>query len=72
MLQLNYIRENKDEVLKRLAIKNFKDAETLITKIIETDNTRRLLQNEGDNIKAKANLVAKEIGELMKAGKQAA
>jgi len=33
MLQINNIRENKEEVLKRLAIKNFKNAETIINDI---------------------------------------
>ena len=70
MLQLNYIRDNKEEVLKRLAIKNFKDAETVINKVIELDNSRRTTQKEGDAIKAEANAIAKQIGELMKAGKK--
>ena len=70
MLQLNYIRDNKEEVLKRLAIKNFKDAETIINKVIELDNARRASQKEGDAIKAEANSIAKQIGELMKGGKK--
>lgn len=70
MLQLNYIRDNKEEVLKRLAIKNFKDAETIINKVIELDNARRASQKEGDAIKAEANSIAKQIGELMKSGKK--
>lgn len=70
MLQLNYIRDNKEEVLKRLAIKNFKDAETIITKVIELDNARRASQKDGDAIKAEANSLAKQIGELMKSGKK--
>jgi seryl-tRNA synthetase len=70
MLQLNYIRENKDEVLKRLAIKNFKDAETIINRVMELDNSRKNTQKEGDTIKAEANAIAKQIGELMKSGKK--
>lgn len=70
MLQLNYIRDNKDEVLKRLAIKNFKDAESIINKVLELDNARRNSQKEGDAIKAEANTIAKQIGELMKGGKK--
>ncbi|HWY11459.1 MAG TPA: serine--tRNA ligase [Bacteroidia bacterium] len=70
MLQLNYIRDNKEEVLKRLAIKNFKDAETIINRVIELDNDRRTTQKDGDAIKAEANTIAKQIGELMKAGKK--
>lgn len=70
MLQLNYIRENKDEVLKRLAIKNFKDAESIINKVIELDNNRRNKQKDGDAVKAEANAIAKQIGELMKSGQK--
>ncbi len=70
MLQLNYIRDNKDEALKRLAIKNFKDAESIINKVVELDNARRASQKEGDAIKAEANVIAKQIGELMKSGKK--
>jgi len=70
MLQLNYIRENKDDVLKRLAIKNFKDAESIINSVLIKDTQRRSIQLEGDNIKAESNQIAKQIGELMKSGKK--
>jgi seryl-tRNA synthetase len=70
MLQLNYIREHKDEVLKRLAVKNFKDAEAIIGKVIELDAARRNTQKETDNVKAEANQLARQIGDLMKAGKK--
>lgn len=70
MLQVNYIRDNKEEVLKRLAIKNFKDAETIINTILEKDNQRRSVQKNTDDIKAESNLIAKQIGELMKSGKK--
>lgn len=70
MLQLNYLRENKDEVLKRLAIKNFKNAESIISSVLEKDGERRAVQNDSDNLKSEANQIAKQIGELMKAGKK--
>ncbi|HEY1039983.1 MAG TPA: serine--tRNA ligase [Bacteroidia bacterium] len=70
MLQLNYIRDNKDEVLKRLAVKNFKDAESIINKVIELDTNRRAIQKQTDDVKAEANALAKQIGELMKSGKK--
>jgi seryl-tRNA synthetase len=70
MLQLNYIRENKEDVLKRLAIKNFKDADTIISKIIDLDTNRRTIQKQADDCKAEANALAKQIGELMKSGKK--
>ncbi len=70
MLQLNFIRENKEEVLKRLSIKNFAQAETIINKVIELDAERRKAQNDADTLKAEANQIAKQVGELMKAGKK--
>ncbi len=70
MLQINYIRENKDEVLKRLAIKNFKGAESIINSLIEKDTQRRSIQKNTDDLKAEANTIAKQIGNLMKAGKK--
>ena len=33
MLSINYIRENKEEAIERLAVKNF-DAKNLITEIL--------------------------------------
>lgn len=70
MLQLTYIRDNKEDVLKRLAIKNFKDAETIINSVIELDNNRKMAQRQADDVKAEANSIAKQIGEMMKAGKK--
>jgi len=70
MLQLSYIRENKEDVLKRLAIKNFKDAESIIDSILQLDDNRKLAQRQADDVKAEANGLAKQIGELMKTGKK--
>ena len=70
MLQINNIRENKEEVLKRLAIKNFKNAETIINDILELDKIRKITQKQGDDLKAESNSCAKQIGDLMKSGKK--
>ncbi|MBL7933432.1 MAG: serine--tRNA ligase [Bacteroidia bacterium] len=70
MLQLNYIRDNKEEVLKRLAIRNLKDAESTINSIIELDNSRKAAQKQADDTKAEANTIARQIGDLMKSGKK--
>lgn len=68
MLQLNYIRDNKDEVLKRLSKKNF-DGKSLLEEILHIDSDRRRTQNELDSILNQSNQLAKEIGDLFKAGK---
>lgn len=70
MLQLNYIRENKEDVLKRLAIKNFKDAGSVIDAVLSLDNNRKAAQKQADDSKAEANALARQIGDLMKAGKK--
>jgi seryl-tRNA synthetase len=70
MLQLNYIRDNKDEILKRLNLKNFKDAESIINSVIELDNNRKAAQKQADDCKAEANTLARQIGDLMKTGKR--
>ncbi|MBL7890538.1 MAG: serine--tRNA ligase [Bacteroidia bacterium] len=70
MLQLNYIRDKKEEAIERLAIKNF-DAKPILDKVLELDNDRRRTQNELDSILSEANTLAKQVGELYKAGKKA-
>ncbi|VTP92611.1 Serine--tRNA ligase [Sphingobacterium daejeonense] len=69
MLQLNYIRENRDHVVERLGIKNFNEVE-LVDQIIALDEQRRKTQNQSDSIAAEANSSAKQIGELMRQGKK--
>ena len=69
MLQVSYIRENKDKVLERLAIKNFKHPD-LVEDIISLDEARRQTQAKLDLVSAEANSIAKQIGELMRQGKK--
>lgn len=69
MLQVNYIRENKDDVLKRLAVKNFKQLD-LVDDILDLDQSRRFAQQQLDNTSAQANTIAKQIGEFMKNGER--
>lgn len=68
MIQLNYIRENKEEALKRLAIRNI-DGTELFGKILNLDAERKKNQTELDNNNQESNSIAKQIGELFKAGK---
>ena len=68
MLPLIYIRENQKAIKQGLAKRNFAQPE-LIIKIIELDQLRRNLQAELDEVLAKSNKLAKEIGALFKTGK---
>ncbi len=69
MLSLQLIREKKDFVASRLAVKNF-DATTLLDEIIELDKNRRNTQGQLDNMLAEANQLAKSIGQLYKSGER--
>jgi len=70
MLQINTIREKKEEVIERLSIKNF-PAKDLINNVLEIDAQRRSTQSELDALLAAQNNLAKQVGDLFKAGKQA-
>jgi len=69
MLQVNYIRDNREQVLERLAVKNFKQP-ALVDEVIQLDDKRRQTQTSLDNISAEANAASKQIGELMRSGKK--
>ena len=69
MLQISYIRENKDLVINGLKKRNFKELE-LVEEAIALDEQRRLIQTKLDNALAESNKLSKEIGALMKEGKK--
>ena len=70
MLQLNYIKENKQATIDSLKRKYFKNAEETIETVLGIDQKRRETQAELDSTLARANALAKEIGGLMKVGKK--
>ncbi len=70
MIQLQYIKEHRDECIERLKIKNVADVEQRIDEIIALDERRRALQQRSDAVKAEQNAIAKEIGMLFKQGKR--
>ncbi len=67
MLQVSVLRNQTEEVKKRLAVKHFQPLEMVDT-IIALDDERKKLQLEFDNIQAKVNASSKEIGKLMAQG----
>jgi seryl-tRNA synthetase len=69
MLQVPFIRENREFVIERLQRKNFKSIE-LVDVIIDLDEKRRSYQNQSDNVASEANQLAKQVGELMRTGKK--
>lgn len=70
MLQLQTIREQKDEVIRRVTKKHF-DGQKFISEIARLDAERRKVLTDLEGVKAESNSLARQIGELMKSGKKA-
>lgn len=69
MLQVSYIRDNKEEVLQGLKKRKFKEIE-LVDSALHLDDNRKRLQFELDEKLAELNSVSKEIGVLIKSGQK--
>ncbi len=71
MLQVSFIRENKDRVLEGLKTRNFSEEDIkIVDDIIALDDTRKAIQSQNDENLAKSNQLSKEIGQLYKQGKR--
>lgn len=70
MLTLKYITDNTQEVIERLAKRNF-DANEIILKVVALDAERKSSQTLFDNASAEMNSISKTIGMFIKQGKQA-
>lgn len=68
MLQVQFIRENKQTVLDGLAKRNFANAETIINQVLTADEKRRKIQVSLDDSLAESNKLSKEIGGFFKSG----
>ncbi|ROI03635.1 serine--tRNA ligase [Kaistella haifensis] len=69
MLQVNFLRENKERILQGLQKRNFKQLD-LVDEAISADDERKKFQFELDQNLAEMNKISKEIGILMKDGKK--
>lgn len=69
MLTLQLINENPEEVIRRLAVKQF-DAQEPIMKVVQLDKERKKIQKQRDDQAAELNKMAASIGALMKQGKK--
>lgn len=72
MLQLNFIRENKETVLAGLGKRNVANAETVVDDVLTLDQKRRDTQRDLDDVLAQSNAKASQIGALMKSGDKSA
>ena len=70
MLQIAFIRENQEKVIKALAKRNI-DAKAIVEEVVSLDEQRRAAQVQLDNVLSESNKLSKDIGELMKGGEKA-
>ncbi|HHP7241682.1 MAG TPA: serine--tRNA ligase [Cyclobacteriaceae bacterium] len=68
MLELSLIRKNKKDIIERLNKRGIDGLEEKIEHLVDLDDKRKSLQNEYDQTLNSANAIAKEIGNLFKAG----
>ena len=66
MLDIKFIRENKEKVEENIK-KKFQDEKLpLVDEVIKLDDSKRKLQAEGDELKSKRNTLSKDIGKYIK------
>lgn len=70
MLQLAVLREQPEEIIRKLARKNL-DATSLVNDILKLDAEKRKNQQEFESLLAEQNTLARQIGDLFKSGKKA-
>ncbi|WP_268223576.1 serine--tRNA ligase [Sinomicrobium oceani] len=69
MLQLQFIRENKERVIRGLEKRNLgEEAADLVNEALRLDEERRGIQATLDSTLAESNKLSKEIGNLFKSG----
>lgn len=70
MLQVNFIREQKDKIINGLKKRGWSDDQmSVLDQILQADDQRKSLQTEQDVLLSKINQHSKSIGDLFKSGK---
>jgi len=69
MLQISFLRDNKQLVIDALKKKNF-DSKATIERILDVDVKRRSTQKKLDDTLAESKTMARDIGNLMKTGQK--
>lgn len=70
MLQVAQVEQNFDLFVERLQKRGITNAAEQLQELISLDGERKKTQQQLDDIKAKSNQLAKEIGQLFKSGKK--
>ena len=66
MLDIKFVRENKDIVINNIKNKFQDEKIALVDEVLEIDNKVRELKLKGDELRSKRNTLSSEIGLLMR------
>ncbi len=69
MIQIAFIRDNKEEVIERLAKRGL-DVNDAVNEILQADENRRRTQGQLDDLLAESNQWSRQVGEFFKQGKK--
>lgn len=71
MLQISFLKENKDRVIQGLKTRNFKDEDLqIVDQVLELDDLRKTTQTSLDKALQERNALSKEVGKLFQQGKR--
>jgi seryl-tRNA synthetase len=68
MLTIKFLNDNPEEVIERLAKRNF-DARNIVHSILQLRDKRNQTQTQADNAKAELNSLSRDIGTLIRQGR---
>jgi seryl-tRNA synthetase len=67
MLQISYIRQNREDVVTRLKVKNFSEI-NVVDDVISTDDELRRIKQDTESTQSKIKKLSDEIGTLIRKG----
>lgn len=70
MLEIQRFRDNPQDILRGLHIRNFANADQLVEAIVNLDKDRRAVLNKLESQRSEMNKVASGVGQLMKEGRK--
>jgi len=68
MLDINYIRQNPDDVIAMLRARQLENEAPRVAELLELDRQRREIVQQADDMKALRNRVSREVAEMKKSG----
>lgn len=69
MLEISYLRENREMAIAGLEKRNITGITSILDELLSQDDNRKKIQSDLDGLLAEANQLAKEIGACFKSGK---